>query len=74
GVGDLDAQIEEHRVGVLLRSLDRGALAEAVRKIEELRRDPELAERCRALARSHYDLRGVGGARYRRLYEAVMRR
>lgn len=74
GVGDLDAQIERHRVGVLLRSFDRDALAEAVQKIEELRRDPELAERCRALARSHYDLHGVGGARYRRMYEAVLQR
>jgi len=73
-VGDLDAQIEEHRVGVLLRALDRAALAEAVRAIGELRRDPELAARCRALARSHYDLQDVGGVRYRRLYEAVLRR
>ncbi len=74
GIGDLDAQIEEHRVGVLLRSLDRAAFVDAVRKIDELRRDPGLAVRCRALARSHYDLHDVGGARYRRLYEAVLRR
>jgi len=73
GVGDLDAQIERHRVGVLLRSLDRAALADAARAMDELRRDPELPERCRALARSHYDLHD-GGARYRRLYEAVLSR
>jgi len=73
GIGDLDAQIEEHRVGVLLRSFDRAAMAEAVRQVDELRRDPALPERCRALARSHYDLHD-GGARYRRLYEAVLRR
>ena len=58
----------------LLRSLDRAAFVDAVRKIDELRRDPGLAVRCRALARSHYDLHDVGGARYRRLYEAVLRR
>src|ERR1051326_1661065 len=69
GIGDLDAQIEQHRVGVLLRSLDRAALAAAVREMDALRRDPELPERCRALARSHYDLHDVGGARYRRPYE-----
>ena len=73
-IGDLDAQIEGHRVGVLLRALDRAAYAEAIREMGELRRDPELAARCRALARSHYDLHDVGGARYRRLYEAVLRR
>jgi len=73
GIGDLDAQIEQHRVGVVLRSFDRAALADAVRAMDELRRDPELSERCRALARSHYDLHD-GGARYRRLYEAVLSR
>jgi len=73
-IGDMDAQIEGHRVGVLLRRFDAAAYAEAVRAMAELRRDPELAERCRALARAEYDLHDVGGVRYRRLYEAVLRR
>ena len=73
-IGDLDAQIEEHRAGVLLHRLDGAAFAEAVRAMDELRRGPGLAERCRALARARYDLHDVGGARYRRLYEAVLRR
>src|ERR1051325_4975525 len=72
-IGDLDTQIERHRVGVLLSRFDGDAYAEAVRAMTELRRDPELAERCRALARDEYDLHDVGGARYRRLYEAVLR-
>lgn len=72
-IGDMDAQIEQHRVGVLLSRFDRDAYAEAIRAMTELRRDPELAERCRALARDEYDLHDVGGARYRRLYEAVLR-
>ena len=73
GIGDLDAHIEEARVGVLLRSFDREAYAEALRAVEELRRDPELAERCRREARARYDLHTVGGARYRRLYDEVLR-
>ncbi|HEX3110554.1 MAG TPA: glycosyltransferase [Thermoanaerobaculia bacterium] len=72
-VGDLDAQIEQHRVGVLVRSLDDAAYAEAIRAVTELRRDPELEARCRALAHAEYDLHDVGGERYRRLYDAVLR-
>ncbi len=72
GVGDLDAQTERGRVGVLLDRWDKSAYRDAFRTIEELRRDPQLAERCRAEARARYDLREVGGARYRRLYERVI--
>ncbi len=71
GIGDLDGHIEEGRSGVLLRGLDREAYLEAVRAIEILRRDPGLGERCRQEARARYDLETVGGARYRRLYEAL---
>lgn len=73
GVGDLDAQIEQYRVGVLLGSFDQASYAEAIRAMAELRRDPQLADRCRALARAEYQLHEVGGARYRRLYDAVLR-
>lgn len=72
GIGDLDAHIEQARLGVLVHTLDREAYAAAFRAVEELRRDPELAERCRAEARTVYDLHTVGGERYRRLYDAVM--
>jgi glycosyltransferase involved in cell wall biosynthesis len=72
GTGDLDTHIAEGRTGVLLRSLDSVAFREALRAIEELRRDPELAARCRAEAAARYDLHDVGGARYRRLYDAVL--
>ncbi|HEY2324316.1 MAG TPA: glycosyltransferase [Thermoanaerobaculia bacterium] len=73
GVGDLDVQIEQHRVGVLLRSFDEASYAEAIREMTELRRDPELSARCRSFARAEYDLHDVGGERYRRLYDAVLR-
>jgi glycosyltransferase involved in cell wall biosynthesis len=73
GIGDLDTHIEKGRVGVLLQTLDRAAYVDAFRAIEELRHDPELAERCRSEARARYDLHTVGGERYRRLYDAVLR-
>ena len=73
GVGDLDAQIEGWRVGVLLQGLDRAAMVDAIRAMEELRRDPELAARCRAMS-LQYDLHSIGGVRYRRLYAEVLSR
>lgn len=72
GIGDLDAQIEEENVGVLLRSLDRKAYLEALRAIDALCRDPELAARCRRFARRGYELESVGGPRYLRVYRAVL--
>ena len=71
GVGDLDVQIEGWRVGVLLRDLDRASMVEAIRATEELRRDPELAARCREMS-LQYDLHSIGGVRYRRLYAEVL--
>jgi glycosyltransferase involved in cell wall biosynthesis len=73
-IGDMDAQIAEHRVGVLLDRFDDAAYDEAIQKMTELRRDAAVRERCCALARSEYDLHDVGGVRYRRLYDAVLRR
>ncbi|HEV7763866.1 MAG TPA: glycosyltransferase [Thermoanaerobaculia bacterium] len=72
GIGDLDTHIEEGRVGVVLRSLDRAAYADALRGIDALRSDPDLATRCREEARRGYDLESVGSVRYRRIYEAVV--
>jgi glycosyltransferase involved in cell wall biosynthesis len=74
GIGDLDEQVSPHRVGVALSQFDEDAMIAAVHDIETLRRDPQLASRCRHLARTTYDLERVGGARYRRLYEAVVAR
>ncbi len=72
GIGDLDAHIEESRTGVLLHRMDRAAYNDALRAVEELRGDPELAARCRAEVRLHYNLESVGGVRYRRLYASVL--
>ncbi len=71
GIGDLDSQIEQTRVGVLLRSFDPPALADAFAAIQTLRTDPDLGTRCRHEALTRYDLTTIGGERYRRLYEAV---
>jgi glycosyltransferase involved in cell wall biosynthesis len=71
GIGDLDEVIERDRVGALVREFDEAAYLRALDQIEELRREPGLAERCRESARRRFDLESVGGARYRRLYRRL---
>ena len=72
GIGDLDAQIEGERVGVLLDGFDRESYRKAFAEIETLRRDPSLRERCLRVASTMYDLHSVGGERYRRLYRRMI--
>jgi glycosyltransferase involved in cell wall biosynthesis len=70
GIGDLD-RLEQAGVAVLLPRIDRAAFHDAFAAVQALRRDPDLSERCRREARMQYDLRTVGGPRYRRLYAAL---
>ncbi len=70
-IGDLDQMIEADRVGVLIRDFNHEAYQKALAAVEELRRDPALAERCRESARERFDLEKVGGERYRRLYRRL---
>jgi glycosyltransferase involved in cell wall biosynthesis len=72
GIGDMDGIIESSRVGVLLREFTREAYSEALAAAAALRREPEIAERCRAAARRHFDLTSIGGARYQRLYHRLL--
>jgi glycosyltransferase involved in cell wall biosynthesis len=73
GVGDVDAVIEGERVGVVVRELSRAAYRAALAEAEALGREPDTAARCRDAARRHFDLAGVGGERYRRLYRRVIK-
>ena len=68
GIGDLDEQIGMDRVGIIIREFNQAAYEQALRDLEELRRDESLAERCLESARRRFDLEQVGGERYRRLY------
>jgi glycosyltransferase involved in cell wall biosynthesis len=73
GVGDVDALVEGERVGVVVRELSRAAYRAALAEAEALRREPDAAARCRDAARRHFDLAGVGGLRYQRLYRRVIK-
>jgi glycosyltransferase involved in cell wall biosynthesis len=70
GVGDLDAIIGEHGVGVVLRGEDDHAISRAVDELRGLMSDPGLSERCRQVARRLFDA-DSGAARYAEIYASL---
>jgi glycosyltransferase involved in cell wall biosynthesis len=72
GIGDLDELIKHDRVGVLLRDFNEASYLQALDELKELERDVALPTRCRSSAIARFDLVGIGGARYRRLYERIL--
>ena len=74
GIGDVDAVVEGERVGVIVRELNHAAYQAALAEVEALAGEPGAAARSRDAARRHFDLAGVGGERYRRLYRRVLKR
>jgi glycosyltransferase involved in cell wall biosynthesis len=70
GVGDVDELINNNGVGVLIDRFDRDAYLEA---IEQLRTLGDISEKCRDTAKREFDLKTVGGPRYLRLYENLLR-
>jgi glycosyltransferase involved in cell wall biosynthesis len=68
GVGDVDEVIEGDRVGVVLRDFDDESFTRALREVEALRAEGDLAERARESAERRFDIERVGGAKYRRVY------
>jgi glycosyltransferase involved in cell wall biosynthesis len=71
GIGDTDHILLGDRVGVIVKDFNKRTYDEAVRQLEDLLADPELAERRRRSACERFDLERVGGERYRRLYRKL---
>jgi glycosyltransferase involved in cell wall biosynthesis len=71
GIGDVDEVIEGDRVGVVIREFDDASFLRALEEVEALRREGDLAQRCRASAERRFDIERVGGAKYRRLYRRL---
>jgi len=74
GIGDLDAIIEENKVGVVLPQFTAECYAEAVEKINLLLKDGNLRASCSETAFKEFDLYKVGGVKYRRLYEKLLQK
>jgi len=71
GTGDLEALVQRHRVGAVLRSEDEDALATTAAAIRTLKEDPDLTDRCRRLARDRFDVQ-AGSAAYAALYRRLL--
>ncbi|QYO63782.1 glycosyltransferase [Leptolyngbya sp. 7M] len=70
GVGDVDILILDNDVGALVEEFDREAYLRAFDRIESL---GNIAGRCRGVADDEFDLKTVGGVRYRRVYLALQK-
>jgi glycosyltransferase involved in cell wall biosynthesis len=77
-IGDVDELLlgppdgSRAAVGVLLRELSPEAYREAVVRVVELLRDPELPARCRRVAERELDLERVGWVRYGQIYQDLL--
>lgn len=69
GVGDVDRLITDEGVGVLIDSFDREAYLNAINSIKSM---SDVNEKCRETAKRRFDLKTVGGPRYRRIYERLL--
>ena len=72
GVGDLDELIESEKIGVILGGFSKENYLDALSKTEKLMRTKNLKDHCRAAAVKHFDLRNVGGEKYRRIYDRLL--
>lgn len=72
GIGDLDELIDSDRVGVLVRELSARHYENAMRTVLGPLLDGKVSSRCRASARSRFDLVRIGGDRYCRLYHRLL--
>ena len=70
GVGDVDNLINDNGVGVLIDHFDCDAYLKAIERLNGL---GDISEKCRDTAKREFDLKTVGGARYLRLYENLLR-
>lgn len=70
-IGDLEAMVERHGVGVVLRGEAPGDIAEAAEQIRALAADPITRVRCRAVAEQLFDA-AAGSRRYLQLYQRLL--
>lgn len=70
GVGDVDELIGRNRVGALIDDFSDESYRLALESVDEL---GDVGDRCREFAAAELELAVVGGPRYRRIYERLLR-
>jgi glycosyltransferase involved in cell wall biosynthesis len=73
GIGDSDRQVEQHRLGVVLREFSEAEYWRAVYELCKLLDDSRTAQRCRAFVERELSLQQVGGPRYANIYWRLLR-
>jgi glycosyltransferase involved in cell wall biosynthesis len=71
GIGDLDDIVEREGVGVLVNGFSEPDYASAAARLKNLLQDPDLSDRCAALARNRYGV-DLGVNAYRKLYDDLV--
>ncbi|HZF45888.1 MAG TPA: glycosyltransferase [Sphingomonadaceae bacterium] len=71
GVGDVARILREHRVGILMEGPEPAKVQPAMRALDKLLADPDLAARCRAAADALFSLE-TGTESYRALYQGIL--
>ena len=69
-MGDVDAILESSSVGVVMRNSDDASRAHALASIVAMASDPQIAERCVAVARARFSLE-AGVRQYDAFYRAL---
>jgi glycosyltransferase involved in cell wall biosynthesis len=72
-IGDTDDIVTCNRVGVVFDAWDDAGLPAAVAAMNALSTEPDIAQRCRNAALERFDLKSVGGPRYRSVYSRLER-
>ncbi|HKP35831.1 MAG TPA: glycosyltransferase [Pyrinomonadaceae bacterium] len=72
GIGDMDDIVEREQVGVVLHEFTDDAYQSAAQRALALADDMNIRDRCRRVAREHFDLKTVGGPRYINLYQELL--
>lgn len=72
GVGDVARIIEQYNVGVLVEDGSAESMKLGLQQLKELRKDPELPQRCRLAAEEVFSLE-AGTRAYRELYRDILK-
>jgi glycosyltransferase involved in cell wall biosynthesis len=70
-IGDCDAQLSKNNVGVLLDNMNDDTIAKALKQAFQMASQPDIETRCRSTVNQLFDLKDVGGNRYKRLYRRL---
>ncbi len=71
GIGDMDELVENERVGIVMCNFDEAAYQTAAEQALGLVNEVGVNERCRRVARAHFDLHTIGGNQYVELYRRL---